>query len=203
MKATKASNQWLKRQGKAGPGHPQNFPLSICHFPRAECWGRQSINLSVVPSSGNKWKCIGALKADVNACRRCRGESFGPSIRQSFSPPVSQSVNQEMAKYSLLPGKRSPGRRSEVAGRGVDWLRESKATPALPLAYNLLLAGNKLKICLGPCTLALISHFRHCGNWFAALRIRHRYYAYASDCILRCRLAMAVSSPLHGSTKCD
>jgi len=131
-----------------------------------------------------------------------------PLVLQSVSPSVRQSVSQSTRRWRntrYFPGKgrQVAGRRSEVAGRGVDWLRESKATPALPLAYNLLLAGNKLKICLGPGTLALISHFRHCGNWFAALRIRHRYYAYASDCILRCRLAMAISSPLHGSTKCD
>jgi len=127
-----------------------------------------------------------------------------PLVLQSVSPSVRQSVSQPGDGEILVTSwEKVAGRRSEVAGRGVDWLRESKATPALPLAYNLLLAGNKLKICLGPGTLALISHFRHCGNWFAALRIRHRYYAYASDCILRCRLAMAISSPLHGSTKCD
>jgi len=113
MKATKASNQWLKRQGKAGPGHPQNFPLSICHFPRAES--------QVLGTPVNQFECCPEQRQQVEMYWRVKSGcqcvskmpwrvlwSFNPSVLQS----ASQSVNQEMAKYSLLPGK---GR--QVAGR--------------------------------------------------------------------------------------
>lgn len=175
MKATKASNQWLKKTGNTLSPAMRSTHWRISRLPFGiffkPSWKRQSINLSVVPSSGNKWKSIGALKADVNACRRCRGESFSPSISHSVGQsviqwviqPVSEWVSQEMVKYSLRPVQRDEGRG--------DWLCESKATP-LPLAYNLLLAGNKLKFYPGP-RRGLWSH--HFGN--AEIGLRHCVYA--------------------------